>query len=239
MSGGKRERDEWLGTHAGGGLTIANASGRLLRAVRTLGMAETLRLAATLPFRRVASRIGYRIDGRIDRLYGTDTQGRIPLAALAFDSANKALGRPYEPTPERTFHQIMARLEAPLAGFTFIDYGCGKGRTLLYAASYDFARIVGVEFAPPLAAIASANARRSPPGPATGGCDPVACGCNPLRAAGDAARLLFLYAIRYRSAVHRGSTTAWRVLARGAAEDIYVMPATHGAGPRCSPLRLS
>jgi SAM-dependent methyltransferase len=154
------DRDGWLEIHGGRRLSFDRLGERLSAALREHGLGRTLWLAARAPFRHALSRLRYRIDGRIDRRYGTDTQGRIPLSALGFASPNKALGRPYEPSPERTFHRILAHLPRSLAGFTFIDYGCGKGRTLLYAASYDFAEILGVEFSPELAAIGTANAAK-------------------------------------------------------------------------------
>ena len=40
---------------------------------------------------------------------------------------------------------------------TFIDFGCGKGRAILLAAEYPFAKIIGVELAPELAQIAQRN----------------------------------------------------------------------------------
>jgi SAM-dependent methyltransferase len=44
--------------------------------------------------------------------------------------------------------------------FTFIDLGCGKGRTLLMASDYPFRRIVGVELLPSLHQIAQQNLRQ-------------------------------------------------------------------------------
>ncbi len=45
-------------------------------------------------------------------------------------------------------------------GFTFIDLGSGKGRTLLMASSYPFRRIIGVELLEELNAIALENIAR-------------------------------------------------------------------------------
>ena len=42
----------------------------------------------------------------------------------------------------------------------FVDVGCGKGKTLMVAARLGFRSVVGVEFAPELAAIAAANIRK-------------------------------------------------------------------------------
>lgn len=52
---------------------------------------------------------------------------------------------------------MMSHLPASLSGFDFVDIGCGKGRVLLYAADWDFNRIVGIDFSPELAEIARRN----------------------------------------------------------------------------------
>jgi SAM-dependent methyltransferase len=53
----------------------------------------------------------------------------------------------------RAFELLPARLKAG----TFVDFGCGKGRTLIYAALSGFRRIVGVEFARDIASRCRAN----------------------------------------------------------------------------------
>jgi hypothetical protein len=49
---------------------------------------------------------------------------------------------------------------AGLKNFTFIDLGAGKGRALLMASDYPFARIMGVEFMPDLCRAAQENIAR-------------------------------------------------------------------------------
>jgi len=63
----------------------------------------------------------------------------------------------YQPTEPAAFRQMMASLPIDFAGFTFIDLGSGKGRTLLMASEYSFRRIVGVEILPELHRIAEQN----------------------------------------------------------------------------------
>ena len=43
----------------------------------------------------------------------------------------------------------------------FVDYGAGKGRTVVLASTYQFKRVIGVELAPELAAIAEENLFRA------------------------------------------------------------------------------
>jgi SAM-dependent methyltransferase len=52
----------------------------------------------------------------------------------------------YDPSPVRVIAQTLQRLPQT-EGFTFVDYGSGKGRVLFVAAEFPFRRIIGVEFA--------------------------------------------------------------------------------------------
>jgi SAM-dependent methyltransferase len=63
----------------------------------------------------------------------------------------------YEAVPAQALRDILNTL--PLDGnrFTFVDLGCGKGRPLLVASEFPFAKIVGVELSTELHAIAERN----------------------------------------------------------------------------------
>ena len=69
-------------------------------------------------------------------------------------------GGRYQPSEPSLFHQILRSLPVVPDGFTFIDLGSGKGRTLLMASDYPFRRIIGVEFLAELDAIACENISR-------------------------------------------------------------------------------
>jgi predicted RNA methylase len=58
------------------------------------------------------------------------------------------------------FRQALRSIPENFADFTFIDLGCGKGRALLLANEFNFAQIIGIEFAPQLAAVARNNCNR-------------------------------------------------------------------------------
>ena len=67
----------------------------------------------------------------------------------------------YQPTEPAAFHEMLQALQQQ-AGvnfdeLTFIDFGSGKGRTLLMASDYPFRKIVGVELLQSLHAIAQEN----------------------------------------------------------------------------------
>lgn len=66
----------------------------------------------------------------------------------------------YEPSGWRFVRRALSKLEIG-RGDVFVDFGCGKGRVLLCAARYPFARVVGVEISPRLSEIARRNIERA------------------------------------------------------------------------------
>jgi SAM-dependent methyltransferase len=102
-----------------------------------------------------------RRERAFDRRYGTDTGGVI-------EHEERGLlrdGRHYQGTPEAQFREIVARLPISPSELTFLDVGCGKGRTLILASELGFRRVIGVEISPELAQTARANLdRRRVPG---------------------------------------------------------------------------
>lgn len=99
---------------------------------------------------------GRWIDAAFDWRYGTDTVQRLDMKNLDVASPTKAHAQRYQPTGVRAVRDVFRRLQFPHDA-VFVDYGCGKGRVLLLAAAYGFKRVVGIEFAPALCAIARAN----------------------------------------------------------------------------------
>ena len=103
------------------------------------------------------------METRFDHKFGLDTVARVPLSALRIDSGNRAFGRVYAGSPIAQVRRGLRQLDVRSEEFTFIDLGSGKGRVLLLASELGFRRIVGVEFAPELHAIAQRNIGRYPP----------------------------------------------------------------------------
>jgi SAM-dependent methyltransferase len=95
-----------------------------------------------------------------DRRHGTDTARVEPLWKFTIGSPHARDGVRYQPTDERDLAASVELLEGGTARYAFVDLGCGKGRALLVAARLGFRRLVGVEFAAELAAIARENLRR-------------------------------------------------------------------------------
>lgn len=83
--------------------------------------------------------------------------GRVTLRELGL-SPEKSVG--YEATPVNFFHSVLAKLAIDYPRTVFIDFGSGKGRTLLLASHYPFRSIVGVEMSPALCQIALENIKK-------------------------------------------------------------------------------
>jgi SAM-dependent methyltransferase len=117
--------------------------------------AESVELLRDLSPSRRRSRYG---DIDFDFDHGVDTTwATVPLRTRIRELLS---GARYQPSEPSLFHQILQGLPIALGGFTFIDLGSGKGRTLLMASAYPFRRIVGVELLPELDAIARRNIAR-------------------------------------------------------------------------------
>jgi SAM-dependent methyltransferase len=69
-------------------------------------------------------------------------------------------GVQYQASEPQLFGEILRSLPISVDGFTFIDLGAGKGRTLMMASDYPFRRIIGVELLAELNAIAVQNIAR-------------------------------------------------------------------------------
>jgi hypothetical protein len=69
-------------------------------------------------------------------------------------------GGQYQPSEPAVFGEILNSLPVAVDGFTFVDLGSGKGRTLLMASTYPFRHIIGVELLKELNAIAVRNIAR-------------------------------------------------------------------------------
>jgi predicted RNA methylase len=142
--------------------SLASAAVRWQRdSIRARGLAGSFRYLAeqfvecvkdSLPERR-RSRFG-DIDYDCDHAVDT-TWARLPLSVRLREVFSERL---YQPTVEEEFTEIMQHLATvDIETFAFVDLGSGKGRALLLAAMYPFARIVGVEVQPELDAIARRN----------------------------------------------------------------------------------
>lgn len=117
------------------------------------------RHAAVTAIKMLRRQIDRSLDSRFDRRFGTDTGGIVPVRALGVTGPSVEDAHPFVPTPARLFRQTLEYAVPDASGFVFVDYGSGKGRTLLLASDQPFRQIVGVEFSPLLHEIAEQNIR--------------------------------------------------------------------------------
>src|SRR6266446_4767824 len=93
-----------------------------------------------------------------------DWEHRVNTTSAAVGWRDRLLGAfnsPYQPTDAALFHEMLdvlrERSHSDFRDFVFLDFGSGKGRTLLMASDYSFSRIVGVELLPALQQAAQEN----------------------------------------------------------------------------------
>lgn len=99
-------------------------------------------------------------DDAFDATSGVDTGGIQRLHDLTIDSANARYGTSHIASDANEFRIAIESIDISIDGFTFVDLGSGKGRALMLALDFPFARIIGVEFARELHEIACANVER-------------------------------------------------------------------------------
>ena len=107
-------------------------------------------------FECVRSYIEERVEA-FDAGFGTDT------AAPFFGRDQKPTTHFYVATTASLIYEILDSLVLPSETFAFVDMGSGKGRALLVASEFAFAKIVGIELSPHLHHIAAENIKRYSP----------------------------------------------------------------------------
>lgn len=101
------------------------------------------------------------LSDNFDTKYGTDTKTRADLVQLDIVGDNQENGVYYQASPVYATRRILKKLNITNYNkFTFIDYGSGKGRTLLLASELPFKQVIGVEFARELHEIALRNIQK-------------------------------------------------------------------------------
>ena len=97
-----------------------------------------------------------------DKRFGTDTSTFVELGELEISGSNKRYGERYQPSPVHSLRQLLKRLDIRYEDFCFIDFGSGKGRTLLIAGEFPFKQVIGVEFSEILHRHGEQNIQRYP-----------------------------------------------------------------------------
>ena len=92
-----------------------------------------------------------------DLIHNVDTCGQTPISELDFQSKNKAAAVEYHSHHPAIIRAGLSALPIRHEDYTFVDFGCGKGRVLLLASEFPFRKIIGLEFAPQFVEIARRN----------------------------------------------------------------------------------
>jgi SAM-dependent methyltransferase len=108
---------------------------------------------------RPAGVLGAVADREFDRAHHVETAAPVPMYQLDIQSDNWRFAVNYYPIDPAAFRAMLAAAGIDYPRFTFVDLGAGKGRALLLASEYPFAKIIGVEFSPELVEIARNNLR--------------------------------------------------------------------------------
>jgi len=82
-----------------------------------------------------------------DEKYGTETGGIREIRTLdAARLPSACYAVRYGPSDEQGVRAALEKLNIDPSNFTFIDFGSGKGRVLLIAATFPFRAVLGIEF---------------------------------------------------------------------------------------------
>ena len=92
-----------------------------------------------------------------DVAHGVDTSGYMSAAECAPDAAMASQILPYAGSQPSIVRAGIALLPDQNQ-YAFVDLGCGKGRALMVASEFSFARLLGIEISPDLAGLARRNA---------------------------------------------------------------------------------
>lgn len=100
------------------------------------------------------------IDRQFDRRHGIDTGGMIPARQLDFPGDEWKRSYRYLPTQPVEFATLINTPAINFEDYTFVDYGSGKGRTLIMASAFPFKKIIGVDLSAKLCECASENVEK-------------------------------------------------------------------------------
>lgn len=141
---------------------------KLNKSLQQRGVAATAGLCLVKPLRFAwdyfslsPERRAYREEElEFDRIHGVETRRDFDLGWMAsIQSRNWKYGAGYGPAPLQSVLATLDILSIRYQDFVFIDYGSGKGRTILIASHFPFKRVIGVEYSAHLHTIAEQNIR--------------------------------------------------------------------------------
>ena len=147
---------------------------RIKRSLAQRGVVGTAKMCAEgvrwaiVPSLRRAELQRRATDEAFDRKYGVDTGGILRAKAYEVVGNNWALGGNYQAVDPTLCLETIKSVHIPHPEFKYIDFGSGKGRAVLLAATFPFKKVIGVEYCRQLNRIARENVLRFPV--TAGGC---------------------------------------------------------------------
>ena len=84
-----------------------------------------------------------------ERKYHLQTTGVKNISKLNLNNTNAQYSHDYMPSNYILLQQLFEKVNTYAHNHTFLDIGCGKGRTLFVAAHFGFTNITGIELYPP------------------------------------------------------------------------------------------
>jgi SAM-dependent methyltransferase len=132
----------------------------LVRAAREEGPAGAARSVGRLVRGGLHRTGAYLAETAVDLWLGSRTRGIVHNEAELRALSPTGDGHHYQAVALRKWRRILVAVDLEPAQSTFLDLGAGRGRALLFAAEAGFARVVGVELDPALAADAERNIAR-------------------------------------------------------------------------------
>ncbi|WP_127506185.1 class I SAM-dependent methyltransferase [Actinoplanes solisilvae] len=147
-------------------VVIRRRAGTLTRAIQVAlqrgGWLAAAREGAHLAGELISRPAHRWYEQRLERTWTLDTRTDTGVPhATPLASFDDAVG--YSPIPIHHFRRLLRRLPLDTPqDYTFVDLGCGKGRTLVLAARHGFRHVIGVELDTRLSDIARTNAAAAP-----------------------------------------------------------------------------
>jgi SAM-dependent methyltransferase len=122
-----------------------------IRRFGVLGFLRELRSRAIYRYQDLRYRVtNYYYERRLR----VETIGQVHMKDLGFANADFVF---YDPTGYGAIYAALDKIPLDKSRSTFLDYGCGKGRAVIAAATLPFRRIIGIEISDRLLAIAQKN----------------------------------------------------------------------------------
>ncbi len=126
-----------------------NGSPELQRSSKTRSAAFDPIAAARTLKRRLADRVAEHLTHKWDQQHGVDTGGRVAINASRVAVVGDHAGSGYDivSTPPSVFAYLSRYFPAQRNDYSYMDMGCGKGRTVMLASELGFKACIGVDFA--------------------------------------------------------------------------------------------